>query len=503
MGTCDTRRVEAILRERAAAFHQRNPVPGLSIAVIVPGVGSAPVTATLGDADPDSRRALRPDDRMLAGSVGKTFFAAAALKLAEQGQLDLDGPIRSYLQGRRLPNDEAVTPRMLLAHRSGYPTYDAEFMHALIEAPLQVRGFDDWAGPIRRSKDLGVPGDRYAYSDVNYVVLSQVIEGAAGESADAYIQRNLLDPLGLRDTVPATSPVIVGLVPGFEGNKALFGADRVLDASGLRFNPQFESGGGGFASTSSDLARWVAALHAGRATSASAWRLMSTPTGQWKEGRLYGYGIHIDRTSLGIAYGHSGYIPGYLSWVRVYPQTGITVAVQTNTSDEARIVEDGYTLVDGLGEALAGACMPREHERVRAAARAIQASIDRSAVAVRNKDLDVYFAELPEGFEILEDDGSTTSREVQRAKVAKQWELVTTTHVFDAYVERLQLEGERATVWTSQLWERDMLGKDGRSTFRVVTTNPHREEWVETPAGWRLRAVEELGGATLVNGKRY
>ncbi len=143
MGTCDTRRVEAILSERAAAFHQRNPVPGLSIAVIVPGIGSAPVTATLGDADSDSRRALRPDDRMLAGSVGKTFFAAAALKLAEQGRLDLDGPIRSYLQGRRLPNDEAVTPRMLLAHRSGYPTYDAEFMHALIEAPLQVRGFDD------------------------------------------------------------------------------------------------------------------------------------------------------------------------------------------------------------------------------------------------------------------------------------------------------------------------------------------------------------------------
>ncbi|WP_345294797.1 serine hydrolase domain-containing protein [Luteimonas vadosa] len=352
---CKREAVGSVLADRLAAFQATNPAPGFSAAAIVPGLGAEPVERAIGLADPDTVRALQPADRMLAGSVGKTFYAAAALKLTEQGRLSLDAPIARYLPGR-IPNDEAVTVRMLLSHRSGYPPYDGDFMQALIAEPLRVRTFDDWAGPVRRADALGVPGAAFGYSDINYVLLAQVITGAAGEPAEAVIDRAFLQPLRLARTVAAGQPRIDGLVPGYEGARPLFGADRVLDNGALRFNPQFESGGGGYASTAGDMARWVHALQAGRALSPASWTLMSTPTGGKSASQQYGLGIHVDQTRAGLAYGHSGYIPGYLSFVRHYADSGITLALQTNASDEARLPDDPFHLVDAIAGTLAVAC---------------------------------------------------------------------------------------------------------------------------------------------------
>lgn len=312
----------------------------------------------IGLADPDTGRMLQPHDLMLVGSVGKTFYAAAALQLTDAGKLELDAPIARYLP-ERIPNDGLVTVRMLLSHRSGYPPYDGEFMQGLMADPLRVRGFDDWAGSVRRAATLGTPGAAFAYSDINYVLLAQVIASAAGEPAEAVIERAFLQPLHLTHTVAASQPRIGRLVPGFEGPRPMFGADRVLDDGALRYNPQFESGGGGYASTAGDLARWLDALRDRRALSPAAWTLMSTPTGGKSATEQYGLGIHIDQTPSGLAYGHSGYIPGYLSWVRHYADSGITVALQTNASDQQRLPEDPFGLVDDIAQELASNCRRR------------------------------------------------------------------------------------------------------------------------------------------------
>lgn len=65
------------------------------------------------------------------------------------------------------------------------------------------------------------------------------------------------------------------------------------------------------------------------------------------------------------------------------------------------------------------------------------------------------------------------------------------------------MEGDTATVYTSQRWERLMLQRDGETTDNVVTTQKHRETWRKTPDGWRLYDVEELGGEVFINGEPY
>ena len=78
-------------------------------------------------------------------------------------------------------------------------------------------------------------------------------------------RRRLLDPLRLHGTVPSHRPEVPGLVNGYAGPENPFGAfDATMpDGQRLAFNPQFEWGGGGFASTALDLSRWTRAVHAG------------------------------------------------------------------------------------------------------------------------------------------------------------------------------------------------------------------------------------------------
>ena len=98
-----------------------------------------------GLADRTAGRALSPDDLLMAGSTGKTFFAAVALQLIEAGRLDLDAPISKYLGAKpwfsRLPNAKGITVRMLMTHTSGLVRYE---MNPKFTADLRANPDKAW-----------------------------------------------------------------------------------------------------------------------------------------------------------------------------------------------------------------------------------------------------------------------------------------------------------------------------------------------------------------------
>jgi D-alanyl-D-alanine carboxypeptidase len=124
-------------------------------------------------------------------------------------------------------------------------------------------------------------------------------------------------------------------VQGYAGvDNAFRLPDAVLVDGEFAINPQFEWTGGGIASTSEDLARWAKALYEGRAFDESMLPIML----QGVPARLgpntqYGLGVIIRETPLGPSWGHSGFFPGYLTEMAYFPDHGIAVAVQVNTSD--------------------------------------------------------------------------------------------------------------------------------------------------------------------------
>jgi D-alanyl-D-alanine carboxypeptidase len=326
------------LRQVLERYQAESRFPGAVAGAWLAG-GSAVVSA-VGVADRDRASPMRPDALLHAGSVGKTLFAALALQLVGDGRIALDERVSRYLGHEAwyplVPNAETITLRMLLNHTTGIPGYGSEFMSSLIEDPGRRRSPLDAVQSVTGAQPLFPAGTRFSYSDVNYQLLQLLEEKVTGQSAYAEIQERVLRPLGLRRIVPADAKVIPGLVPGYAGAGFFLGFDAVMSDSGLILDPTFEGGGGGFVTNAADLARWMALFGQGRAFPVSLLPevLRGVPAGQLDVGKdaVSGLGVEIVQTPLGSAYGHGGFFPGYLSLVLWYPDLGISVAVQVNTS---------------------------------------------------------------------------------------------------------------------------------------------------------------------------
>lgn len=135
--------------------------------------------------------------------------------------------------------------------------------------------------------------------------------------------------------------------------------------------------------------------------------------------------------------------------------------------------------------------------------RQIDASLQRTVRATMSKDIDAYMAELPPDLEIRDESGEIVTREQQRRNVLRDWSVIPQTLSLTHAIDSLRVNGDMATVLTSQRWERMMTRPDGSGADTVLTTQKHRETWRRTPHGWLGYDIEELGGEIFINGKPY
>jgi D-alanyl-D-alanine carboxypeptidase len=262
-----------------------------------------------------------------------------------EGELDLEAKISAYLGDEpwfeRLPNHGDVTVRQLMNHTSGIIRYEfnERFITDLLAAPDKVWQPVEQLAYLFDTEPPFAAGDGWDYSDTNYIVLGLIIERITRSAYYDELQRRVLEPLELHNTVPSNSRRIPGLVQGYAGVENPFRMpDAVIVEGQFAINPQFEWTGGGIASTAEDLARWGKALYEGRAFDPA----MLTVLLEGVPARLgpdteYGLGVIIRPTPLGPSWGHSGFFPGYLTELAYFPQHRIAVAVQMNSSDTRSI----------------------------------------------------------------------------------------------------------------------------------------------------------------------
>ena len=141
---------------------------------------------------------------------------------------------------------------------------------------------------------------------------------------------------------------------------------------------------------------------------------------------------------------------------------------------------------------------------VRSTMTAIQKELDDSVEATRTKDIDRYMEQIPANMTVqAKEPGKTVSRDQLRQDVLRQWSVIKDTVLIFNRIDQIEIQADRATVWTSQRWERNMYERDHRTVDFVVTTQKHREEWREINGHWEVLTVQELGGEIFVNGKPY
>ncbi len=354
--------LRAALQARLDAFVAAGRVPGVSAGVVLADGTSLALAAGL--ADREKQTPLRPEDRLCAGSTGKTFVAAVALQLAGEGKLDLDALVGEYLGEEkwfeRLPNAQEITIAHLLSHRSGILRYefDPEFVKAVTASPERVWKPAELLAYVLGDEPPFAAGRGFAYSDTNFILVGLVIEEITGKALYEEVRRRLLDPLELEGIREQDAPELPGLVQGYPGVPNPFGApEHTLDARGRFFlNPQFEWAGGGYIGNGGGYARWAKALYEGPVVESElrARMVAGQPTTGIGPGVRYGLGCEIWPGAGGECWGHSGFFPGYLTEIRYWPKERIAVAVQVNTSEYAALPKPlGLLCEELLNEAIA------------------------------------------------------------------------------------------------------------------------------------------------------
>ncbi|MFC0250482.1 serine hydrolase domain-containing protein [Massilia consociata] len=316
----------------------RLKVPGVSVAVIHDGkvawTRSYGVAWTGGPA-------VTPETLFQAASISKPVSAMAALRMVEQGKLDLDAPIETALAGWKLPAGAGKPSlRQLLSHTggmsvSGFPGYAAG---KPVPSLVQVL---DGTGPAntRAVRVDAAPGSAWRYSGGGYTVFQQAMIDRAGKPFDVLMGELVLGPLGMTDSSYAQP------LPAALSAKAA----RPHDRDGKPFPGGAytypEQSAAGLWSTPLDLAKFAIAIQqaaAGRdngVLSPAMTRTMLAPV-------MNDYALGLQIQDKGKAFGHSGSNMGFKSSLVAFVEGGNGAVILTNG-------DNGGELAAGLMRAIA------------------------------------------------------------------------------------------------------------------------------------------------------
>jgi D-alanyl-D-alanine carboxypeptidase len=275
---------------------------------------------------PDGPEAT-PDSAFAWGSITKTFVAALCLQLVDEGLLDLDVPIATYLPDA--PLARRVTLRMLLAHRSGLFDYfqAPNYKRRVFDDPTHAWTVEEILSMV--GKPVFRPGEGFGYSNTNYVVAGQILEAVTGQSLAQLIHERLLGPAGMDETVFQQAGEDVGIV-GAKGFWGRPGAYRDW-SDGTDFRPNTSAAtvawaAGAMEGSVRDLLDWEDALYSGNVLSADARAQMLT----FDPDSGYGLGARTQTLVGRPGYGHGGSLRGFVSVMYRLPEDDIDVVVLTN-----------------------------------------------------------------------------------------------------------------------------------------------------------------------------
>lgn len=337
----DLNELQREIQEKIDEWHKAGKFPGATIGVAL--ANGTTFGLAVGYSDKAKNTRMDPEDRMLAGSTGKTFASATALQLVKEGKINLDDKVEKYLGHyawwARMPNAKDITVRQLMNHSSGLVRYEFkdQFTKDLTANPTKTWKPEELLAYLLDEKAPFEAGKGWDYSDTNYIVLGMIIEKVTGKKFYDEAKRRFVKPLKLEDTIPQDGLKLKKVIQGYAGaNNPFGGKDEMIAADGkFTINPQFEWTGGGWATTSEDLATWAKAMYEGRAFDASLLPQALDGVAAPMLGRetKYGLGVIIRKTAGGVTtYGHSGFFPGYMTDMMYFPEQRTAVAVQVNTS---------------------------------------------------------------------------------------------------------------------------------------------------------------------------
>ena len=267
-----------------------------------------------------------PATRLRIGSLAKQFTAAAILLLEERGKLKLDDSVKTYLPDAP-PSWDKITLFNLLTQTSGIHDYtDTPDFGAMMKRQMTP---EQLIATFRDMPLESAPGEKFSYSNSNYVLLGSVIEKVSAMPYARFLQDNLFTPLGMKDSGHDGAAVLPRRASGYKRKDG-----AIVNASYIDMSIQY--GAGGHYSTTHDLLSWEKALFGGKVLSPASLKKMTTPFrdargpgAPFKGG--YGMGVYAGTAADGRReISHSGSDAGFVSVMAAYPDDRLFVIVLSN-----------------------------------------------------------------------------------------------------------------------------------------------------------------------------
>ncbi|WP_406159547.1 beta-lactamase family protein [Streptomyces sp. NBC_01005] len=245
------------------------------------------------------------------GSNTKAFTAVVVLQLVGEGKIALGDDVDTYLPGLvrgKGIDGRRITVRQLLQHTSGLPEYGAH----IDDDELRHRYFEprELLDIALRYKADAAPGEKWGYSNTNYLLAGLIVQKVTGRPLAEEIDRRIIKRVGLRHTyfpTPGDKTIREPHPQGYHRNPA-DGPPRDF----TEIDPSAGWAAGQLISTDSDLNRFFGALLAGRLLPAAQLAEMRTTVPVGDSGMRYGLGLTSRPLPCGGVYwGHGGDIPGY------------------------------------------------------------------------------------------------------------------------------------------------------------------------------------------------
>ena len=279
------------------------------------------------------------DTQYRIGSITKTFVAVLVMRLREEGLVDLDAPLATYLPGT--PADGA-TLAQLLAHGAGLPAETPGPWWERVDGSVRPELADLVAGPLPHR-----PGRRHHYSNPGFALLGALVGRLRGRPWVDVLADEVLAPLGLGRTTYHPVP------PHATGWAVHPWADVLLP------EPAEDAGlmapAGQLWSTVDDLGRYAAFLLAGDdrvlpAAVVAEMRVPAVPTEAPDWQRSQGLGLQLARAGTRVLAGHTGSMPGFLATLWCDPEQDVAAVVMANATSGPAVGAAAADLVGVVAE---------------------------------------------------------------------------------------------------------------------------------------------------------
>src|SRR5579859_1140612 len=323
IGRTTSTQIEDFVQQQASAFH----IPGTAVGIVN---GSQPVLLSgFGNSTADTSFFLN--------SLGKSFTALAIMQLVDQGKVNLDAPVRTYIPWFKIGDgseSNSITVLQVLDQTSGISTQAG--LTALNFTPATtyvqaIEGFETFPLAAR-------PGTLFQYSNANYSLAGYIVQQASGQSYNSYMQQHIFVPLAMTHTYAMSDTV---REPGLtRGNLTWFGLMSlpVTDSFAPPVVPD-----GGIISSASDMMHYlIAQMNGGvyngtRIVSAKAMQEMHAPLSpptvqghQVPDATSYGLGWGVGTISGLPVITHDGQTHDFDAAMAILPEQKIAVVVLMN-----------------------------------------------------------------------------------------------------------------------------------------------------------------------------